>query len=272
MITEETIFRKTCFNRHFELKVAELHRAKLIKIPIYLSVGEEHISAAVSQAAPNWAVFPQHRCHSWFLSYGGDPLGLLKELLGREDGVNKGKGGSASISMKNFFGHSGLLGDQIPIGVGYAHASNSPTVVVCGDAAVEEDYALASFGYAISKKVPVLFLCEDNDLSILTKKEVRRSWDVVNVARGFGMTAYNTEDDPISIYNKVVQVMDNLPALINVHTCRHLWHAGSGCDGDPKWNRFLIFRNIFPHFANIEKEEENKVNELFRLLPEGNLC
>jgi TPP-dependent pyruvate/acetoin dehydrogenase alpha subunit len=267
------IFRQTCFNRHFELKVAELHKQKLVKNPIYLSLGGEHIPPAVASVFQG-PVFVQHRCHSWFLSFGGDPEGLLKELMGREDGCNKGKGGSASVSIKEkeFFGHSGLLGDQIPIAVGFAHAANRVTLVACGDAAVEEDYALAAFGYAVSKKAPVLFVVEDNNLSILTKKEIRRSWDVVEVAKGFGMNAVHCPDDPMIMKMHIGNLMHSkdFPALVNIQMCRHLWHAGSGCDGPPAWNRFEMFKKQIvefdPQAEKIEQEEKTKVEELCQRL------
>ena len=70
-------------------------------------------------------------------------------------------GGSASVSnteTANLIGHSGLLGDQVPIAVGCAHASQKPTVVILGDAAAEEDYVLgALWGSAATKNAPVLF-------------------------------------------------------------------------------------------------------------------
>ena len=246
---KEEIFQRTCLNHFFELKIADLHKKGLIKIPIYLSLGSEHVAAAVSCAFPNCSVFPQHRCHSWFLSYGGTPEKILTELL-------NGKEGSASLSKDNFFGHSGLLGDQIPIGVGYACFSNKKTLIIAGDAAIEEDYALASLGYAATKKAPVLFLIEDNDLSILTKKSVRRSWDIVSVANGFGIPSFNISDSPIELYETVKNI--TLPCLINARICRHLWHAGSGCDGTPEWNTFEKFR-----FSDkIENEAKERIEKI----------
>lgn len=238
------IFTSTCRNRYFELEAAEAIRTKLIKLPTYLSIGEEHIPAALACAKSDWLLFPQHRCHSYFLSFGGPPDLLAKELLGRKDGCNAGMGGSASVSWKdsNIFGHSGLLGDQIPIAVGAAFASQKPTLVIGGDAAMEEDYALAALGYAATWKAPILFVCEDNNLSILTKKRVRRSWEITDVAKGFGIKAIDIEDDPILIFNTVQYLLPMLPALINIRTCRHLWHAGAGTDGPPRYNRFEMFK------------------------------
>ena len=87
---------------------------------------------------------------------------------------------------KNIFGHDGLMGSQVPIGVGSCYVSNKPTIIFVGDSAAEEDYVLSSIGWASTKNIPVLFVIEDNNLSILTEKKVRRSWDMHNVAKGFG--------------------------------------------------------------------------------------
>ena len=71
-------------------------------------------------------------------------------------------------------------------------ASNKPTICIMGDAAAEEDYALAALGFSETKDAPILFICEDNDLSILTEKSIRRSWSIVDVAHGFGVDAVIT--------------------------------------------------------------------------------
>ena len=70
------------------------------------------------------------------------------------------------------FGHDGLMGTQGPIGVGSCFVSKKPTIVFLGDASAEEDYVLASLGWASFKKLPILFIVEDNNLSILTEKKL----------------------------------------------------------------------------------------------------
>lgn len=262
MIAE--IFEQTCLNRYFELEAAEAIKAKLIKSPVYLSLGQEHIPAAISAHRKDWLIFAQHRCHSYYLSFGGDPELLTKELLGRKDGCNGGMGGSASCSWKNMFGHSGLLADQVPIAVGAAKASGKLTLAVVGDGGIEEDYALASLGYAVSWKLPILFVCEDNDLSILTKKSTRRSWNIVDVARGFGLYAVDVEDDPMLIYETFESFCGStMPALVNINTCRHLWHAGAGNDGPPKYNRFEMFREKVINADVIEEKAKNTMKEIW---------
>ena len=266
------LYRKICFNRFFELEAARAFEKKQIKIPIYLSVGQEHISAAAATALKQPMIFAQHRCHSYYLSFGGDPRALIDELLGRPTGCAQGRGGSASIHDRKIgmYGHSGLMGDQVPIAVGAALASGKTTLTVVGDAAVEEDYVFGAMGFAITKRAPVLFLCEDNDLSILTHVAVRRSWNMTDVARGLGMPAVDITDDPWLIAHHIEAVRDRLPAFLNIRTCRELWHAGSGCDGPPEWNRFerigreLDGLGLKAGRARIEEESQSHVKQIWQ--------
>ena len=260
------VFKQTCYNRHFELNAAKAIKDKLIKIPVYLSLGTEHIPPVLHKINKDFTIFPQHRCHSYFLSFGGNPESLAKELLGRSDGCNKGMGGSASVSLKpNIFGHSGLLGDQVPMSVGFSYASGKKTVVVIGDAALEECYVLSSLGFAASKKIPILFLVEDNDLSILTPKKVRRTWNAVDVAKGFGLPAIEISDSPETIYRTIKDC--KLPALVNINVCRHCWHVGSGSDGTPEWNTFETFKKTFGEQGEkIENACKREMDELWNNL------
>ena len=110
-------------------------------------------------------------------------------------------GGSASIHSKeiNMFGHDGLMGSNGPIGVGACFALRQPTIIFLGDAAAEEDYVLGGLGWASTKNLPLLTIIEDNNLSILTEKKVRRNWEMEDVAKSFKMNGYTINDDPLNI-------------------------------------------------------------------------
>ena len=267
-----SIYRQTSFNREFELQVAEAMRAKTIQIPVYLGVGQEHIAATLAHVFPKPMIFAQHRAHSYYLSNGGQPEALRDELLGLDSGCAQGKGGSASIHDPNIpmFGHSGLMGDQIPIAVGAAIASGRTTLAVTGDASVEEDYVFGAMGYAQAKRAPVLFVCEDNDLSILTPVSTRRAWNMPDVAQGLGLPAVDIADDPWLIAHHVAQMDTNLPAFLNIRTCRHLWHAGAGCDGPPEWHRLELFQNRLMELGwendrlEIDAEEKTRAADLWK--------
>ena len=105
-----------------------------------------------------------------------------------------------------------------------------------GDSSAEEDYVFSSIGWALTKNLPILFIVEDNNLSILTEKIVRRNWNIHEVARGFGLEAYDISDDPIDIKNNLNNVFKK-PLLLNINTNRKYWHAGAGID-DKSFDRY----------------------------------
>ena len=217
------IFYKASLCRNFELNVFSYLKEKKIKIPTYLSAGQETISAALAVICNKLKIkpllFAQHRCHSTYLSFGGSMDKLILELLGSKDGCSYGMGGSASIHSKKIqmYGHDGHMGTQVPIATGACFESKKPTLVFMGDASAEEDYVLSALGWASTKRLPILFVVEDNNLSILTEKKVRRSWHMHDVAKSFKMKAYNISDNPLSI-KKYENFFFKEPMLLNINT------------------------------------------------------
>jgi len=232
------VFKKASFCRHFENQVYKNIQDKNIKFPSYLSAGQEYIPASIytileeKGIEPN--IFIQHRGHSHYLSAGANPIELIDELLGRKTGCSNGMGGSASIQSKdkNIFGHDGLMGSQAPIAVGHCYQTRKPTIIILGDASAEEDYVLGAIGWVSTKKLPILFIVEDNNLSILTEKKIRRNWEMDDVAKAFKMKGYNINDDPLSIIDVLKDYNFEEPMLLNINTTRKYWHAGAGQDGD----------------------------------------
>jgi pyruvate dehydrogenase E1 component alpha subunit len=230
-------FKKASLCRHFENQVYQNVQNRNIKLPVYLSAGQEYIPASIYAALeekniePN--IFIQHRGHSHYLSVGADPIQLIDELLGRKTGCANGMGGSASIHSKekNIFGHDGLMGSQVPIAVGHCYQTRKPTIVVMGDASAEEDYVLGAMGWASTKNLPILFIVEDNNLSILTEKKVRRNWEMDDVAKAFKMKGFNISDHPDTI-KEYLEDAFNGPMLLNINTTRKYWHSGAGTDGN----------------------------------------
>lgn len=255
-----------CLIRSFEREAAGAFEQKQLPGPVYLSVGQESPSAVISLLTGGFAVFAQHRCHSVYLSYGGDPHRLVDELRGLENGCCQGRGGSPCIQDLSIpmYGHHGLIGENIPLATGYALAERRATVAYFGDAAAEEDYALASFGFAATQKLPILYVCEDNDLSILTPLADRRSWNVCEVAQSMGLKTAAIEDDPQTIYRTVKELLKHLPAFVNIRTCRHLWHMGTGVDGPPAWDRLQELRPLVPDAQEIERQIQCDVEELWQ--------
>lgn len=245
MNSEDTleIYRRADLCRGFEQRVYLALTEKRIQIPTYMSAGQEYISATLSVAIERVVkttpdVFIQHRGHSTYICFGGSLVELVYELHGDRRGCAAGRGGSASIqSPKNrIYGHDGLMGSHGPISVGMCYATKHPTICFIGDAACEEDYFLAALGWAATKQLPILFVVEDNNLSILTEKHVRRSWSIADVASGFGLEAYDISDEPEEIWG-YADALFRKPMLLNIHTTRLYWHAGAGMDDPNAFDR-----------------------------------
>ena len=98
------VFKKASYCRNFEEQVIININNKNITIPTYVSAGQEFIASTASVVCRSKKIKPllfgQHRCHSIYLAFGGNPRKLIDELLERETGCTKGKGGSASINSK----------------------------------------------------------------------------------------------------------------------------------------------------------------------------
>ena len=263
-------FKKVSFCRHFENQVYKNVQNKNIKLPVYLSAGQEYIPASIAtvleEKGINPNIFIQHRGHSTYLSFGASPIELIDELLGRKTGCAGGMGGSASIHShaKNIFGHDGLMGSQVPIAVGHCYATRKPTIVVMGDASAEEDYVLGAMGWASTKNLPILFVVEDNNLSILTEKKVRRNWEMDDVARAFKMRGFNIEDNPEIIKEQLKDVF-NGPMLLNINTNRKYWHSGAGQDGN-NFDRYEKELNLLGEEAiQIDLENKQSIEKLWQL-------
>jgi TPP-dependent pyruvate/acetoin dehydrogenase alpha subunit len=263
------IFKRASLSRNFENETFKQIQKKNIKFPVYLSAGQEYIAATISHYVQslnvNPDIFIQHRGHSTYLSFGGDPIELVDELLGRKSGCANGMGGSASIQCKdkNIYGHDGLMGSNVTIGTGSCYASKRPTIVFVGDSAIEEDYAITSLGWAVTKDLPILFVVEDNNLSILTEKKVRRTWDIHDVARGFGMKAFNIPDSPETIREHLDGVFTS-PLLLNINTIRKYWHSGAGIDDDDVFDRYEYEMNRVDNGKEMHEKYKQNVEKLWK--------
>jgi pyruvate dehydrogenase E1 component alpha subunit len=263
------VFDKISFCRHFENYVYEKVQDKTISIPVYLSAGQESTPCSIAvflkdkNIEPN--IFIQHRGHSTYLAFEAQPEKLIDELLGLKSGCSFGMGGSASIQSleKNIFGHDGLMGSQVPISVGHCYETKHPTIVFMGDASSEEDYVGSAIGWASTKNLPILFVVEDNNLSILTEKKVRRNWNMHELAKGYKVDAYDIEDDPTIIADHLKDVF-NGPLLLNIRTVRKYWHSGAGIDGD-YFDRYEWLKTKADfNSSSIDESNKKKVEELWQ--------
>ena len=258
------VFKKASIARNFEEEVIANVKNKNIKIPVYVSAGQEFIASSISTICEikkiKPLIFGQHRCHSTYLTFGGNKAKLIDELLGKKTGCTSGMGGSASIHSKaiNMYGHDGLMGSNGPVGVGACYATKKPTIIFLGDAAAEEDYVLGALGWAATKKLPILIIVEDNNYSILTEKKIRRNWEMSDVAKSFNIKGFNLNDNPVNI-NRYSKYFFKQPCLLNINTNRIYWHAGAGKDSEKTFDRYKSEKKILGLEAKLIDNNSKKI-------------
>lgn len=253
-----SVFKNMCRLRKFEEILIECvnKQGKETVNRVHLSSGQEAVGVALAQIFPNEPFFITHRCVELFISLGV-PLELIKdEIFCLDSGCSKGKAASLFSYIKDdikLYSHTGFIGEQIPIAVGYALGSNEKVICLTGDGGAEEDYALQAYGFAATHKLPVLFVCNDNALSIQSKIETRRSWNLVELAKSFGMNSIDVTDDPFTLMKIFKDYKDKMPAFINVRVNRQYCHSGIDKEGIPLWDRFAIVKKQIEKLGYIEE-------------------
>ena len=153
----------------FERKI--LANLDKIRCPVHLSLGAEMVSQAIFENvhADDW-VFSTHRNHGHYLAKGGSEDRLWDEIQGLHTGINGGYAGSQCFSDPSINFHaSSIVGGSVGLAVGAAFAlrGSGAVVVAClGDAATEQGIFWESVNFASLKQLPILFICENNGLSI----------------------------------------------------------------------------------------------------------
>lgn len=162
--------------RAFEERVRELRLSGEINGSVHLEIGQEAIPVGALLALnAHDPVFATYRGHGWALASGSTFVSLFAELLGRETGVNGGRGGSAYLSdvAHAFYGENSIVGAGAPIACGAALAAQrsgtgAVALAVFGDGAMNQGSVSEAFNFASALRLPVIFVCENNRYSELT--------------------------------------------------------------------------------------------------------
>ena len=143
---------------------------------MHLCIGQEAGPVGVcSVLGPDDALFSTYRGHGWAIARGVPLHEMFAELLGRESGVNGGRGGSAYLTAPQygFNGENSIVGGGVPIALGAALAgrydgTNRVAVTVFGEGAMNQGSVNEALNLAAAFLLPVLFVCENNEWSELT--------------------------------------------------------------------------------------------------------
>jgi TPP-dependent pyruvate/acetoin dehydrogenase alpha subunit len=183
--------------RTVEQTLADLYPQGEMRTPTHFSIGQEAVAAGVCAALRRDDVaYSGHRCHAHYLAKGGDLAGMVAELYGRETGCARGRGGSVHLNDRDagFIAASAILGQTMATAVGSALAFKMDgldrvAVTFFGDGTVEEGIFHESLNFAVVKRLPVLFVCENNGYSTHTPLGARQPASVPIHARAasYGM-------------------------------------------------------------------------------------
>jgi TPP-dependent pyruvate/acetoin dehydrogenase alpha subunit len=243
---DDKFFRALYRIRRVEEEVARIYPTDKIKSPVHLSIGQEAVAVGVCEALRrDDIVFGTYRGHAIYLAKGGDLKKMVAELYGKFTGCAKGKGGSMHLidAEAGVMGASAVVGTTIPQAAGYAYAlklQKKDNIVVnfFGDGAADEGAFHESLNFAALKRVPVIFICENNYYSIHSHQRTRHPVeDICLRARAYGIPAERIENnDTMQIYEKVSAAAKELrgtdagPRFFECMTYRWKEHVGPNDD------------------------------------------
>lgn len=234
--------------RMIEEKIAELYPEQEMRCPVHLCIGQEAIAVGVcAHLSHDDYVLSGHRSHGHYLAKGGDLKAMMAELYGKATGCSHGKGGSMHLVdlSVGYLGATPIVGSTIPIAVGAAFGTvmrGEPrvTVVFFGEGATEEGVFHESLNFAALKKLPIVFVCENNLYSVYSPLSVRQpeGREVVELARGHGIESRQGDgNDVVEVYTLSEQAIRKArqgggPTFLEFKTYRWREHCGPYYDND----------------------------------------
>lgn len=236
------LLRKMLEIRAFELKAEELFSMGKVHGTMHLSIGQEASAVGANAALRKGDyLLNSHRGHGHCLAWGSGVDGMMAEFMGKETGYCRGRGGSMHIANveTNNLGANGIVGGSLPIvtGVGLSikqRKTDQVVMVVFGDGAVNTGAASESFNMATIWKLPIIYLCENNQYAM--SMPVQRAFAIENLSErvaGYGMPGETVDGNNVmEVYLAVKEAARRArngggPTFIESETYRWRGHSKS---------------------------------------------
>ena len=226
--------------RRFEEKSAEEYTRGKIGGFMHLYIGQEAVGVgSIRTLHPEDKVLSSYREHGHAILKGMEPRAVMAELFGKITGCSKGKGGSMHMwsNELGLFGGNGIVAAQLPIAAGLAFAAqyqglNSVTMCFFGDGAVDEGAFHESLNLASLWKLPVVYICENNQYSM--GMAVTKAWAVDSLlprAAAYNMPGEQVDGmDVIAVHSAASRAVERArsgegPTLLEIKTYRFRGHS-----------------------------------------------
>jgi TPP-dependent pyruvate/acetoin dehydrogenase alpha subunit len=237
---------------------ASLSRAH-VRGPLHLSTGQEAVAAGVcAHLRRSDLLTSTHRGHGHTLAKGAAMDRMMAELFGRATGYNRGKGGSMHIAdfSVGMLGANGVVADGIPIAVGAAHALRArggDDVVACffGDGAINRGPFLEGLHWAAVRRLPILFVCEDNRWAATTETAATTAGaGALARAEAIGVPGRNADgNDVLDVWHAagglLAEVRRGAPRMLHAVTYRVKGHVSVDAAG---------YRDAVKHDKALERD------------------
>lgn len=231
--------------RRVEEAIADRYAEQEMRCPTHLCIGQEAIAVGVCDVLERKdKVFSNHRAHGHYLAKGGDLSAMIAELYGRATGCCGGRGGSMHLIDMDagFMGATPIVGGTIPVAVGSAWASalqklDEVTVVFFGDGCFEEGVMHESLNFSALHKLPIVFICENNEFSVYTPLKLRQPQRPIHtVAAAHGLNAIAGDGNDVDAVRALAQQTISAaragqgPQFLELRTFRWREHCGPNFD------------------------------------------
>ena len=240
------ILYKMLLIRETELEISRRYSETKMRCPTHLSVGQECVPSVGGTFTNNHDLcVSTHRSHAHYLGKGGSLKKFISELYGKSTGCSKGRGGSMHLTDLNagFVASTALVSNTIPVGVGLGLSSKilgkkQIVIIYLGDASIEEGVFFESLNFAIIKKIPTIFICENNFFSVYSPLSVRQpvNREIYKMVKGCHIKSYkangNSFKNVISTFLKAKKITkeDSQPIFLEFETYRWFEHCGPNLD------------------------------------------
>lgn len=240
------LYKKLYLIRSSEMAIIKYYSENDMKTPMHMSYGSEAISVGVCHAlGDRGQIFATYRSHAAFLAKTQDIDYFFAEIYAKDTSPIKGKGGSMHLCHPqcDFMGTSAIVSSNIPVAVGAAFANkikgrDKIACVFFGDGAIDEGVFWESLNVACLKKLPIIFICEDNGLAVHTSTKIRRGYDsITDIVSKFNCFVLESDStDVVKIHDLALQAKEYVagqsPVFMNLKYYRYLEHVGINEDFD----------------------------------------